>query len=444
MPRTRPHDQSDHRHGFTRRGLLAALGAGAIGASLPVAGRQEGDAWPLFQYNTGNTGHARGSEGPRDAAGARWGYLDGDSFRSTPVVTGDAVYAADARANEVVSVRRGDGGERWRVEANVGDVRMTAADGTLFVPADDLEARSQADGSVEWTTSIGDPMGVAIQGNHAYVAARAGAYRVTLGSGEVDWHNDRVTQLQPALAVNDDYVYGVGKQYGNVIALDPATGSRSWLRRIDSSATGEPTAAGNRVVVPVESELVALSYESGLERWRYEAVVRSSVAVADGVVFGTAEGEDVFALDLGTGDEQWRTAVAPGSNSPVVAGGLLYVTGSDGSVAALDPSDGTVAWQATVGGERNAGVAVGGGELYVADGEGQLAALAAGANGGLDESTPESTPTPEPAATDESAGGADETPTSTGAPGFGLLAGVAATGAGAVAALGRRSRDGGD
>lgn len=427
----------------SRRGLLAAVGAGLAGAAVPAAARQGSAAWPLFQYDLRNTGHAQSRRGPRQAAGARWGYLDGGSFGSAPVVTSDAVYAADPGAGAVVALDRTSGTVRWTEDADVGDARMTYVDGSLLVPADVLEVRSPADGSREWSVSTGNPTSVAVRGSYAFVTASDGVYRVRLNAQEIGWHNSRLSRPQPGLVVTDDYVYAVGTQYGSVLAMDPATGNRRWLRRIGTSATGAPTLADRTVVVPGEDAVVALSNESGLEQWRYDAPAAESVAVVDGVVYGSADGDDVFAVDLETGEERWRTPAVPGSNPPVVADGLLYLAGTDGSVVALSPSDGTVVWEATVGGEHVGSVAVADGELLLGDREGRFAALAAGASGGLDEGTPTSTQTDPPAGDDGDGDGAGSTdaPTETGAPGFGLVTGALATGAGALAAARRRRDD---
>jgi hypothetical protein len=98
--RTGRDDGTSSTAGLTRRGLLGTLAAGTVGvlgATSPVQGRERAvGAWPAFQYDRRNTGYARGERGPRDSAGARWGFRKGESFESTPVVTGDSVYAADS------------------------------------------------------------------------------------------------------------------------------------------------------------------------------------------------------------------------------------------------------------------------------------------------------------------------------------------------------------
>jgi outer membrane protein assembly factor BamB len=434
--------------GLTRRGLLGALAAGTVGglaAASPAQGRERVvGSWPAFQYDRQNTGYARGEQGPRDSAGARWGFRKGESFESTPVVTGDSVYAADPGAGVVVALDRATGTPRWRVDTDVGAARMTVVGDTLLVPSQSLEARSLSDGSLNWRTQAGTPDSVITKGSYAYVASGGGAYRVSLIDESVDWHSDRVNRLQPGLALTRDLAYAVGKQYAQVIALNQADGSGRWLRRLDGSATGAPTAADDQVYIPTSVGLTAMSAESGIPEWTADTVFESSVAAAGGTVYGTTSDGTVVALDAATGDQEWAKAATTGSISPILAGSLLFVTGTDGSVAALNPGDGTVVWQSTVGGSRLANPAAAGAELYVGDQDGNLAALAAGESGGLRTATPTPSPTEAPTATPTEAPAAEEstpTPTSTEGPGFGLVAGAVATGAGALAELRRRSGD---
>jgi len=433
-----------------RRGLLAALGATVVGAAAPTAVAARGQSrpvWPLFQYDRTNTGAAGSVRGPREAAGARWTYDDGGSFTTTPVVTEDAVFAVDEGGDAVVALDRSSGERRWLVDADVRTARMTYADGRLFVPADDLQVRSAADGSRQWRARVDGARSVLVRGDFAFVAGLAGVARVSLTSQSVDWAVDDPTQVQP-LAVDDERVYAVGSQFGRVFALDPASGGARWQQRLEGGATGAPTRAAGRVFVPTDAVLGALSPESGTVDWTFGEGVGSSVAVADGSVFATTAGGDVVALDPASGDEQWRNAAGVGSNPPIVAGGLLYVTGADGRVLAMTTGDGAVVWEAAVGGARSANVAAGGGELYAGDEDGRLVALAAGAGGretdtatATETSTPE--PTPSPTATPENDEPAAETsPTSTSGPGFGLAAGAAALGGAALAA--RRWRSAGD
>lgn len=426
-----------------RRGLLAALGATALGAVAPVRGRaQQGAVWPLFQHDATNTGDAAGVQGPGGAVGARWGVRSDGAYTSTPVVTDDAVFAADARGDAVVAVERATGERRWRVDAAVEGARLSYHDGTLLVPGDSLEGLSPADGERRWSVSMENPYAATVNGRFAFVAALGGVYRVSLSTHEVNWHSDRVTQLAPSVAVTDEYVYAVGTRYGQVISLDRSSGSRRWLRRVDGAGTGAPTVRDDLVYVPSEAALTAMSYESGIPEWTLEEAVGSSVAVAEGTVFATTTGGDVLALDADTGEEQWRASPVSGSNPPIVAGGLLYATGTGGGIAALNPGDGTVIWQSTVGGSRSANVAAGRGELYVGDDDGTLAAVAEGASGGTTEAA--TTGAADQAQDDPTDGGAESAaPTATEGPGFGLAAGVAGLG-GALAARRRRGEAGTD
>jgi outer membrane protein assembly factor BamB len=437
---------------ISRRSLLAVMGASTVGAATSASADSTGSAvWGLYQYDRTNTGNARGVQGPAGTAGARWGHTEGEAFTTTPVVTGDTVFAVDQGDGAVLAFDRSTGEQRWRVGSTVGTTRMTYTDGMLLVPSETLVARSPRDGSKQWSADVSSATGVTVKRDYAYVTADTGVYRVSLSRNEVDWYSDEVNQLAPSVAVATNYVYAAGRRYGQVVALDPATGGRRWLARVDGNTTGAPTKVdGARpVLAPTDSALTAISNESGLTKWTFEEGISSSVAVADGTVYATTTGGEVVALAVDSGDEHWRTSAVTSTNPPVLAGGLLYVTGDDGTIAALSPNSGSVAWQSTVGGPRSSNVAVAGGELYVGDEQGTLVAAAEGASGGLRTATPSPTPTEPPTDTPtptESPEDDDETepPTSTGSPGFGLGAGAAAVGGGALAARRWLADDGDD
>src|SRR5262245_40684983 len=80
----------------------------------------------------------------------------------------------------------------------------------------------------------------------------------------------------------------------------------------------------------------------------------STPIVADGVVYYTYPGPQVFALDAATGRELWRFATTgnstikvccgPNNRGVAVANGLVYVATLDARVMALDAKTGNVAW----------------------------------------------------------------------------------------------------
>jgi outer membrane protein assembly factor BamB len=109
--------------------------------------------------------------------------------------------------------------------------------------------------------------------------------------------------------------------FGEVIAMDPATGAVQWRQRLPSPAAGAPTVDGGRVFV----------------------VARDSTA---------------WAINAATGRVEWQIGATPspsgllGSGVPAVAGALVVLPASSGEVTAVETATGTPAWQVIVAGER--------------------------------------------------------------------------------------------
>lgn len=410
----------------TRRRLLGAAG-GVVAGSAVVSGLSGGttggasgaasqetetesptptptppDAvWPLFQLNAFNSGYDPGGRGPSREAGASWAHVDGGSYTTTPVVTEGEVFAADEDAGVVRALDVDSGATLWETDVETSDGRMTIADRVLYVPSSDSSAELQAldpdDGSRLWSVGLeGTGKAAVVQGGSVYVATSAGVSKVSTLSNSVSWEYNGVSLRDTSIAVTGDGVFAADTQNGKVVNLSVSGGSESWTNIVGEGAVGAPTMTGSRVLVPFAEHLVALRTDSGREVWRYEQPVGSSVAVADGTVYGTGPGGDVFAVDPENGAELWRTSPLSGSNPPVVVGNLMFVAGTGGTVAALEPRDGSVVWSTDVGAEVSANPAVYGGELYLADAAGRVAGLSAGASGGYGEPTPTGTDSPTP------------------------------------------------
>jgi len=94
--------------------------------------------------------------------------------------------------------------------------------------------------------------------------------------------------------------------------------------------------------------LYALNAETGQEVWRFQLtayVVRSSPAIADGVVYIGA-GFNLFALDAKTGAQLWRVALRyAGQSTPTIAGGLVIVPSQEGWIYALAAKTGELKWR---------------------------------------------------------------------------------------------------
>lgn len=169
------------------------------------------------------------------------------------------------------------------------------------------------------------------------------------------------------LALEGGSLY-VATGYGEVVALDAASGDVRWRQRLDAGAT-TPTVAGGLVyVVSRDNQAWAIDASSGRVRWQLQTAPSGAVlkggaapAVANGTVlfpFGTGE---LIAASANAGVRSWGTTVAGErrgvayanvndiSGDPLIVGGTAYVGNQSGRVVALNASSGTRLWTAQDG-----------------------------------------------------------------------------------------------
>ena len=95
------------------------------------------------------------------------------------------------------------------------------------------------------------------------------------------------------------------------------------------------------------------------ERWvfRCKDSVESAPAVVGGVVYVASMDKHLYAIDLATGKEKWKAALAgPSKASPAVRDGKVYVGDSAGKLHCLNAADGKPIWVFEVEGMIGSGV----------------------------------------------------------------------------------------
>ena len=122
-----------------------------------------------------------------------------------------------------------------------------------------------------------------------------------------------------------------------------------------SHITATPVAAGGRIyTMDGRATITARGERDGAEIWRVDLAPRSGrdregygggIAFADGVVYVSSGYRFVTALDAGTGQVKWRTAmVSPVHGAPTVSGGRVFVVDVEDQMFVLDAATGTVTW----------------------------------------------------------------------------------------------------
>ena len=181
--------------------------------------------------------------------------------------------------------------------------------------------------------------------------------------------------------------------YGELIAVDPASGVVQWRQRLDVAVTGAPATDGDAVFVAGrDSSAWAVDAATGKLRWQLAglpaalgSVGTAAPAVGDrAVLFPYAAGVVTEVLKVG-GTQVWQATVAGRrvgrayasdgdvTGDPVIDGGRIYLGTASGRTVALSSSGGAEIWSAPEG--AMGPVLVAGGSLFIVNDEAMLVRL---------------------------------------------------------------------
>ncbi|MFN3823523.1 MAG: PQQ-binding-like beta-propeller repeat protein [Pseudorhodobacter sp.] len=155
--------------------------------------------------------------------------------------------------------------------------------------------------------------------------------------------------------------------YGEVLALDPASGAVIWRQKVDAPASGAPAVADGLVfAVGRDGAAWAIRLADGRVDWRLPGVPsRTGMIGAAGPAIGDrtvllpfGNGEVVAALRAG-GERVWNaqvqgrrlgrgyTFMSDITGDPVIDGAVTYIGNQSGRTVAVDSATGTRRWTAT-------------------------------------------------------------------------------------------------
>ncbi len=227
--------------------------------------------------------------------------------------------------------------------------------------------------------------------------ARSGVTATALNGGTI-WSRNLVPGSERAsdasgggVAVAGGTVF-VSTGFGDLHALDAATGRERWVQRLDAPITTPKVAGGLVYVVSRDNRAWAIEADTGRIRWDISAAPSSSVmatapapAITDrAVLFPFGSGEVVAALRQ-SGVRVWGSPVSGRrrgvayngvgdiTGDPVVSGGSTFVGTSSGRMIALSTSSGDRIWTANEGAVSPLTVA--GGSVFAVSDRAQLLRL---------------------------------------------------------------------
>lgn len=207
-----------------------------------------------------------------------------------------------------------------------------------------------------------------------------------LWTASVTPESDRGGQVPGGgLAVQGTQVYAT-TGYGELIALETATGRILWRQHFDAPVTGAPTVSGNTVyAIGADGSAMAVSTANGRLLWQIagtpsnKGVITGASPVASGseILFPFASGE-IAAVSADGGERTWGAAVAGKrlgrayaalgdvTGDPVVVGGVVYAGTAGGRTVAIDAKTGMRLWVANEG-AMNPPLVFGGAVFVVSD-----------------------------------------------------------------------------
>ncbi|MCH2075476.1 MAG: PQQ-like beta-propeller repeat protein [Rhodobacteraceae bacterium] len=219
-----------------------------------------------------------------------------------------------------------------------------------------------------------------------------GAVTSTSTAGQTLWsvdltpsHEGRGQGGSHGLAYGGGALY-VNTGFGEVVALDPATGGEVWSQDIDAQGGGSATYFDGRVYVAARDSVGwAIDAETGRVQWQLSGTPSGAGYVGgagpavtnDLAVFPFPSGELLAVFRRG-GVQRWTATVLGGrpgvaysaitdvAAEPVIVGGRVYAANPAGRLVALDLANGERLWTARSG-SLKAPVVSGGSVFIVSD-----------------------------------------------------------------------------
>lgn len=293
----------------------------------------------------------------------RWNRKLDNVHTSAPAIAGDTVYVGAWEA--LFALNPATGGVKWIFQSVGGSddsyyIDPVVEGGTIYFGAwHAVYALDSATGREKWTHKLsGITITVpAVYEGTIYVGTyspdkREVPYLYALDSqtGQEQWKFQATGGgIGGAVAVTDGVVY-VSTSAEGLVALDATSGHEKWHYNPGAGLSHAPAVAYGTVYLTNRGTLHALDAQTGQERWQLQAGgdLYSDPVIADGILyfgsttanpaslFGAQPTGDLHAVDVQTGQEQWKFSVVGSvSGSPAVAAGTVYFGDELGTLYAV-------------------------------------------------------------------------------------------------------------
>lgn len=220
---------------------------------------------------------------------------------------------------------------------------------------------------------------------------RADVRAFALADGNQKWQQDLAPDdsddkiFGGGLTVADATLY-VTTGFGELLALDAASGKVQWRVSVPDVVRTAPVVADDRVYVMTASHLYAFDAANGSQLWVHSGIAETSAllgaatpTVVGDVILAAYNSGELYAIRAQTGKTIWSQSLAASraragglalsdiNANPVVVDDKVYAISSGGRMAAIDMRTGQPVWDADVGGV-NAPIVSGSAVFVLADG----------------------------------------------------------------------------
>jgi outer membrane protein assembly factor BamB len=420
-----------------RREILKYAGLLTVGSQLSrgVRAQSSEPTWPMFQFDSANTGYNPDASIATEQVGQQWRTSTLGEVVASPVIANGMAFVG-SRDGKVYAMDVEDGNKQW--EYNIGEpIESTPAvsNGSVFVGSTGGNVYSlSTDGDLNWEFETDYPeilSSVITDGDYLYALSGEWddidgwsdgvVHSLSQDRGDEVWNYSLISSYPhtPAIDSGKLYTFGIGWEdnaNGSVIAINTTNGAVEWSGG-ESMGTGGITVDGNSVYVTPGTNTYALDASNGSVQWEYnypeleDSWVYSSASVEGRNIYTTVtSGNDfgfLYELDAVTGERTSRVRLLDEiRSSPIISDEFVFVGTEGGNVHGISRTDLEERWSFSTGGPVRSTPALFGESLYVGNNDGYVYNL-----GRVDETSQTQTPTENNTETPTAPSGTQTTPT---------------------------------
>jgi outer membrane protein assembly factor BamB len=340
------------------------------------------DSWPLFRGRPTCEGVAASEVADKPQVVWRRQF-PGSSFDATATIVDGTIYVGTLLGGDFYALDLATGEDKWKHHTELGFSAAAAVrDGVVYVGDTEgaLFAFDAVHGDVKWSVSVDNEIhGVNFFEDQLLFTCEDGKlYCVDTDDGSKRWDYSIDNLLRCAPCVSGGHAFLAGCD-SRLHVVDLSDGSAFGQIDIQDATLSTPAALGDMVYFGTQgSRFCGLNWREKRIDWNFEPKnkgqqVKSSAAVADGLVVFGGKDRQIYALDVKKGNEVWKKEVkAPMDSSPVVAGTRVFIGTERGQLVSVDLKTGENLWQYEAGGRFYASPAVAEGKLVIGNDAGDL------------------------------------------------------------------------